>query len=218
MNASVRRTARKDWDTLTDELYGHVITGASFGIGLAAKSKGLLGSSLKLRLNQRFPSQQVTRFIKDNFKAKMLDRLFDSDQGLEAADRSNLYKVKAGDLGLPRNSLIYRVENSDDANLRAVLIFGGEWMAQQMDARLHAAAEILEGRTAAGKVDRALEDPESLMKELSRINVKRLFEYNLERLSQIVNGLEETKEQLPKDLKPIFKSVNDYVLKKRLRR
>jgi hypothetical protein len=36
-------------------------------------------------------------------------------------------------------------------------------------------------------------------------------------LARIVNGLEETKEELPKHLKPIFKSVSDYILKRRLK-
>ena len=56
------------------------------------------------------------------------------------------------------------------------------------------------------------------MESLSKINPKRMFEYDLELLARIVNGLEETKEDLPKHLMPIFKSVSDYILKRQLKR
>ena len=214
---STHRTNRGDWDTMVTELYNSVIAGTGFGIGIASKEKGLLGSSLKMRLNQRFPNPAVVQFIKGNFKVKSLDRIFESEQGMEAEERSNLFKVKAGDMGLPKNCLIYRIENPSDKNMRAILIFGGEFLAPQLNARLQILSDILEGRTAAGKVDQALESPEDLMEALGKINVKRLFDYDMDRLSKIINGLEHTKNSLPKNLKPIFKSTSDYIIRKRVR-
>lgn len=200
------------------ELYTNVVSGSAFGIGIVTKEKGLLGSSLKMRLNQRFPNPAVTNYIKGTFKAKAFDRMFDSEQGLEAASRSNLFKVKAGDMGLPRNCLIYRIENPSDKNLRSVVIFGGEFLASQLNTRLETLSDILAGRTAAGRVEQAQESQEDLMKSLENINVKRLFEYDMDILSKIINGLEHSKESLPKSLKPTFKSVSDYIIRKRVQR
>ena len=212
------RTNRKDWDTLMNELFNGVIVGTPFGIGIAAKAKGLLGPSLKMRLNQRFPVPAVTKFVKGNFKLKILEKLFESDAGLAKEDLENLFKVTSNELGLPRNSLIFRIENSSDANLRAVMFFGGERLAAQLENRLSITTDILEGKTAAGKVDRSLVGPEKLKAELEKLNIRRLFDYDMKKLSAIVNGLEDEKDNLPKALKPAFKSVSDFIIKKRMRR
>lgn len=215
---SAFKTNRKDWDTLVEELYSGVIAGTAFGIGVAAKSKGLLGASLKLRLNQRFPSAEVTNFVKGHFKLKILEKLFESDSGLVAEPGGNLFKVASNELGLPRNTIVFRFENPADTALRAVMLFGGERMATQLESRLSIATAILEGRTAAGKVDLSLMSPEDLKIELGRLNLKRLFDYDLAKLSVIINGLEDSKEELSKTLKPAFKTVSDYIIKKRVRR
>ena len=212
------RTNRKDWDTLMNELFNGVIVGTPFGIGIAAKAKGLLGPSLKMRLNQRFPVPAVTKFVKGNFKLKILEKLFESDAGLAKEDLENLFKVTSNELGLPRNSLIFRIENPSDANLRAVMFFGGERLAAQLENRLSITTDILEGKTAAGKVDRSLVGPEKLKAELEKLNIRRLFDYDMKKLSAIVNGLEDEKDNLPKALKPAFKSVSDFIIKKRMRR
>ena len=201
------------------ELYINVISGASFGIGIAAKQKGLLGASLKLRLNQNFPSPQVTAYIRKNFKLAKLDRIFQSAQGLERDSRHDLYKVTGADMGLPRNSLVFPFENPSDKNMRAILIFGGERMEGRMENQLRGAVEILQGAPRSSpRGGLTLESRERLVESLSKINTKRMFEYDLELLARIVNGLEETKEDLPKHLMPIFKSVSDYILKRQLKR
>lgn len=212
------RTNRKDWDTLMNELFNGVIVGTPFGIGIAAKAKGLLGASLKMQLNQRFPVPAVIKFVKGNFKLKILEKLFESDAGLAKEDLENLFKVTSNELGLPRNSLIFRIENPSDANLRAVMFFGGERLAAQLENRLSITNDILEGKTAAGKVDRSLVGPEKLKAELEKLNIRRLFDYDMKKLSAIVNGLEDEKDNLPKALKPAFKSVSDFIIKKRMRR
>ena len=40
----------------------------------------------------------------------------------------------------------------------------------------------------------------------------------MKKLSAIVNGLEDDKDNLPKALKPAFKSVSDFIIKKRMGR
>jgi hypothetical protein len=217
-SARANSTHRKDWDALVDELYASVITGVPFSVGIAVKHKGFLGSSIKLRLNQRFPNMQITGFVRKHFQVAQLDRLFAGDPGLER-DGTGTYKVTGGDLGLPKNCLVYAFENPADANLRGVILFGGERLEGQLEKRLQTAAQILSGtgRSAPGG-GLPLESREQLMEALGKINVKRLFEYDMDRLARIVNGLEETKEDLPKHLKPIFKSASDYILKRRLKR
>ena len=211
-------TQRKDWDSLIDEMYAQVISGANFGIGVATKHKGLLSTSMKLRLNQRFPNAQMPTFIRKQFQVPQLDRLFQSEQGLDA-DASGAQKVVGDDLGLPRNALVWRFENPADANLRGVLLFGGERMAGQLEKRLQAAEEILSGTGKSsphGGIP--LESRDDLMAALAKLSPKRLYEYDMDMMARIVNGLEETKEELPKHLKPIFRSVSEYILTRRLKR
>ena len=215
---AVHSTQRSDWDDLVNEVYTGVIAGCPFGIGLATKQKGLLGATIRVRLNQNFPSPAITAFVKKHFRIAHLEQLFQSDQGLEPDARNGTCKVTGDTLGLPRNSLVYRIANPQDANLRAVLIFGGERLEGQLERRLQAAATILEKTAAERGGLPPLDTPEQMEAALAKINVKRLFDYDMDRLARIVNGLEEHKEDLPKHLKPIFKSVSDYIIKKRVRR
>ena len=212
------QTQRKDWDSVIDELYAQAISGAVFGIGVVTKHKGLLGTSMKQRLNQKFPNTQMAGFIRKQFQVAQLDRLFESDRGLES-DPAGAYKVVGDDLGLPRNALVWLFEHPADANLRGALLFGGERMAGQLEQRLQRATAILEGTGRSsphGGI--ALESREDLMAALAKLNPKRLYEYDMDLMARIVNGLEETKEELPKHLKPIFRSVSEYILTRRLKR
>jgi hypothetical protein len=215
---AVHATQRSDWDDLVNELYTGVIAGCPFGIGLATKQKGLLGASIRLRLNQNFPSPAITSFVKRNFRVANLDQIFQSDQGLEHDARNNTLKITGESMGLPRNSLVYRIANPKDAILRALLIFGGERLEGQLERRLQAAATILEKTAAERGGLPPLDTPEQMEAALAKINVKRLFDYDMDMLARMVNGLEEHKEDLPKHLKPLFKSVSDYIIKKRVRR
>ena len=160
----------------------------------------------------------ITKFVKGNFKLKILEKLFESDAGLVKDEQDNLFKVTSNELGLPRNSLIFRIENPAESNLRAVMIFGGERLAAQLETRLNTATDILEGKTAAGRVDQSLVGVEKLKAELEKLNIRRLFDYDMKKLSAIVNGLEDDKDNLPKALKPAFKSVSDFIIKKRMGR
>ena len=207
------------------ELYTNVISDVPFGIGTAAKQKSLLGASLELRLNENFPIPPVTAYIRKNFNVAKLDRIFQSAQGLEWDSRHDLYKVAGDvkDMGLPRNTLVYPFENPSYKNMRAVLIFGGKrlesGLESGLESRLQGTAEIL--RVAPRSSPRGglpLESRERLVESLSKIDPKRMFEYDLELLARIVNGLEETKEDLPTHLKPIFKLVSYYFLKWQLKR
>ena len=215
-----QRTNRTDWDALVMELYTNVISGVPFGIGIASKQKGLLGASLKLQLNQNFPIPPVTAYISKNFNVAKLDRIFQSAQGLEWDSRHGLYKV-AGDvknMGLPRNTLVYPFENPSYKNMRAVLIFGGERLEGRLESQLQGAAEILRVVPRSSPRGGLTLERERLVEALNKIDPKRMFVYDLDLLARIVNGLEETKEDLPKHLKPIFKYVSYYFLKWELKR
>ena len=212
------QTMRKDWDDLVTELFSRVISGAPFGIGVASKSKSFMGSTLKLRLNHNFSNKAVIEFIRKNFQSKRLDRLF-AGTGLSPDSRGKLFKVSGDDTGLPRNCLVYPFENPSDSNCRGIIIFGGERLEGQLERRIETAGGILNAEPGGSKATPlGLENHDQLLERLSKINVKRLFEYDLEILSRIVNHLEESKEDLPKNLKPVFRSVSEYILKKRLNR
>lgn len=215
--ARVETTERTDWDSLVDELFTSVISGAPFGIGIATKHRGFLGSSIKLRLNQRYPKPEVVQFIRKRFQAPQLDRVFQSGAGLEY-DQTGMYKVVGDDVGLPRNCLVVCFGNPANPDLRGVLMFGGERLEGQLSKRLEAANEVLRSRGRSSPFGGlVLESREDLMAALSRLNVKRLFDYDLELLARIVNGLEHTKDELPKQLKPVFKAASDYIIKHRVR-
>lgn len=211
-------TNRKDWDALLNELYASVIAGVPFGVGIVTKHKGLLGTSLKQRLNQRFPNSQVPQFIRKRFQVAQLDRIFSSEAGLERGERG-LYKVVGDDLGLPRNCLLFPFQSASDPAQRGVILFGGERMGGMLDAKLQAAEEVLSGSGRSSPLGGLpLESHDQLVEKLAKINVKRLYEQDMDVLARIVNGLEDSKEELPKHLKPIFRTVSEYILKHRLKR
>ena len=56
-----------------------------------------------------------------------------------------------------------------------------------------------------------------LIEMLEEINLKRLSDYELSRLAEIINGLEETRNQLPPNLRPKFGAIHQYLMSKRLK-
>ena len=55
-----------------------------------------------------------------------------------------------------------------------------------------------------------------LIEMLEGINLKRLSDYDLSRLAEIINGLEESRTQLPKKLRPAYGAIHQYLMSKRL--
>lgn len=219
-SSTTHTTSRQDWEQAVVDLYARVVDGVPFGIAVVAKEKTLLGHTLRYRLNPRFPHQAVGDYIRRRFNSGAFDRLFQSDEGLEPAPVKGLYKVTGDKVGLPRNCLVGRIEGTGHPQHQAVVVFGGERLEGQLERRLQVMGEVLAG--TGGGVGRGesavLDTHEKLLGALSNVNVKRLYDYDLDLLSRIVNGLEEGKEDLPKELKPKFKSVSDYILKRRLKR
>jgi len=208
-------TSRKDWDDLIVELYTGVVAGTPFGIGVVAPVKGLLGASMKLRLNLTFPSQQVVNFIRKNFNQKRFEKVFHNDAGLTPDSISGVMKITSDDTGLPRNCLIMRFENESDRTLRGMILFGGERMEGQLEKRVERARNILAGKGAKGTLPTT--DVGALMGKLDKLNTKRISEHSIEELSSIVNGLQEHRDSMSKDQKNRFKIASDYILKRRLR-
>lgn len=209
------QTTRADWDALIDELFANVIAGTSFGIGIASHSKSFLGSTLKVRTNQRFPQVQIPSYIRKNFGSKQLERLFASDEGLERHGGGNVLKVVGDNIGLPKNTLLMRFSNPQIKHGLGVILFGGERLEGHLERKAQTASDILSGTIAPRNSPLGREDPDEYIERLAKINVKRMFEYDIELLSRLVNALEEEKENLPKNLKPVYKSVSDYILKKK---
>jgi hypothetical protein len=215
-------TDRPDWDAVITQLYSRVVEGAPYALGVVARQKGLLGLSLRPRLNKNAGNQAAVDYIRGRFRDAEFDRVFQADEGLAQDDQSGLFKVTGEGLGLPRNSLIARVESSADEELKAVVIFGGERLEGQLQRRLQVLAEVLgQGPGSGGSqvVGAPLgpEEREKLLAALADLNVRRLSDYDPDLLARIINGLEEGREALPKELKPKYKAAGDYLLRKRLK-
>jgi len=217
--ASVKYTNRKDWDLVVKELFAKVVDGVPFGIGVVSKEKTLLGYSVRYRMNNGFTNKSVQNYIRKNLNAARMDKLFSNDQGLGKGAAGGVFRVEGENLGLPKNSLVARVEQQENSSHRAVIIFGGERLEGKLEMRLEKLAEILTGTTRTAQRSAMLsQSEEDLYATLQKLNVKRLFDYDLKLLSNIVNTLEDQKESLPKDLKPKFKVVSDFVLKRSVKK
>ena len=211
--SGVLTTKRKDWDAVITDIYSRMVGKAPFALGIVAREKTLLGASVRYRFNPNFSMPKAGEFIRKALTDKTLDGIFQSDQGLSSGGTPGLYKVTGDGLPLPKNSLIIRVLNTADDRFRAVVIFGGERMEGQLETRMKSLGDILSGAKLKPE-----DDPEFMINQLKKINVKRLFDYDMATLTKIANALEHDKNSLPLELKPKMKAVLDHIMKKQLKR
>ena len=212
-SAGVMTTARTDWGDVIAEVFSRLIGKAPFGLGVVAREKTLLGASIRYRVNPAFSAQKVADFVRKSLTEKNFDVLFTNNQGLSEAGSPGLFKVSADGMGLPKNSLIIRVASTADSRFRAVVIFGGERLEGQLESRLKHLDDILSG---AKKSD--ANSVETLVASLQKVNVKRLYDYDLNQLKTIANGLDHEINNLPKELRPKIKAINDYIMSKQIKR
>ncbi|MDH4248438.1 MAG: hypothetical protein OEW39_11545 [Deltaproteobacteria bacterium] len=211
--AGVVTTARKDWDHVVAEIFARLIGKSPFALGVVAREKTLLGATVRYRFNPGFATPKAGEYVRRSLTDKNLDTLFSSGTGLAPADIEGVYKVVGDEPGLPKNSLICRVASTVDARFRAVVIYGGERLEGQLESRLKHLRDILSG---ARKTDE--KTTEDLVEELKKLNLKRLFDYDMQTLNRIANGLDHEKDNIDRDLKPKLKTVNDFILSKNLKR
>lgn len=213
-----RITARTDWETLNREIYARVIEGGKFCVGIVSAGDGMPGQ-LKFRMNQEFPGKQVTDYIRTRFKPPQFDSIMATRAGLAVDGKYGLFKVTSDKLGLPLKCMVMPITSTANSNLKSLLIFGGEFLENQMATRLGALDNLL------GRGERSAKDQRmgkggrtrgELIEMLEGINTKRLFDYELAKLAEITNGLEETRDQLPRELRPKFGAIHQYFMSKRL--
>ena len=216
-----RATSRTDMDAVGAEIYRNVVAGCHFCLGVVTLEKSLFGKSLKYRLNQEFATPGAADFIRRKFKTGTLDALFSSGPGLEVVNQLGLYRVKSPEYGLPVNSIVGLFQGPKPEH-RGVVVFGGERLEGRLESKIDALEKVLGGdgsiRTARGGVVPAGPGLNKLLEELKTINPKRLFDHELNKLAELVNHLEEHKDQIPKPFRPRYTLLHEYVLKKRLGR
>lgn len=214
-----RTTSRRDWDLLNREIFARVIEGGKFCVGLVSAGDAEPGQ-LKYRMSQDFPNGKAIDYIRAQFMPAQFDSIMSSRGGLAVNSKYGLFKVSSDKLGLPLNSMVMPVTSTADPKLKSLLIFGGEFLDHQMAARLKALDNVL-GRGEKSAADRKMgpsgRTQRELIGELEGINIKRLFDYDINTLAEIANGLDEVKGQLSRDLKPKYGAVQQYLMKKRLK-
>lgn len=213
-----RITARTDWETLNREIYARVIEGGKFCVGIVSAGDGGPGQ-LKFRMNQDFPGKQVTDYIRTRFKPPQFESIMATRAGLAVDGKYGLCKVTSDKLGLPLKCLVMPITSTANPNLKSLLIFGGEFLENQMATRLGALDNLLGRGERSAKDERMGKGGRTrgeLTEMLEGINLKRLFDYELDKLAEITNGLEEYKDQLPQVLRPKFGAVHKYLMSKRL--
>ncbi len=215
-----RSTDRSDWEFLNREIYGRVVSGAKFCMGVISSGE-ISDGGLKYRMNQDFPNREVRDFVRLKFLPDHFAKIFVSGGAKYDLPKHGLVKIGDSKLGLPVNTLIAPVTSSFDPKLKVLVIFGGQFVDNQMAARIDELEAILDKpdlRPGARPVGhgKGAKSRDDLVAMLEKVNVKRLFEHDLGELSQIVNGLEDFKDKLPSKLKPRYWAVGQYVLKQRL--
>jgi hypothetical protein len=223
----IHDTDREDWPTLTNELYDEVIGTCPFGVALIVKVKERHATRLDVRVNPDFDNEDVPKFIRRNFRLSHFDRIFHAVDGLEKQGPHDLYKIVGPKLGLPLNSLIYRIEHHRRADLKTLLVFGGERLEGQMEHRLRTVMELVEAPVRGAVVSAAdgaappappAEDArriDDLMARLKKIKNQQLVTTDLGDAAEIVNGLEAAFEDLPAPLQVKYNGLRDYLVRQR---
>lgn len=219
---AVRTTGHPDWEHLIQEIYNRVIEGTRFGIGLASTGDG--GQGLRFRLNQKYPNPKLTEFVRTHLRPENFASFFEPGPGLGLDGRRGLLMVTDGKLGLPEKTLICPIVHNGNPRLRALVLFGGERLEGQLEARLEELESALAGNESGQDPDSAStasaadeqQRREEYIDSLQKMDTGHLQKQDFDFLMEIVNELDEVKEDLPRTLKPKYGTVTRYVLKKRL--
>lgn len=206
------RTFRTDWDALVRELFVRVVDGCPFAVGLFTRDDTWGVPRMREMLNFNGGRDKLLYYVRRHFKRTHYDHIANSLDGLAPHERYDLYKIVSPGLGLPLNSLVYKIEHYSEPHLKAVIVFGGERLGGQMEVHLKLTAGILEAppkilhtelhkpedsRYAKLIIMLRAADPRKLRK--AGLNARRWSE-----IHEIVSGLEGMHEQFPEILKTKF--------------
>jgi hypothetical protein len=214
------KTFRSDWDALLRELYVRVVDGCPFAVGLfyrdASRSQGVL----REMLNYNGAREPMVDYVRIHFKLAHYEHITGSLRGLAPHERFDLYKIVSPGMGLPVNSLVYRIEHYTDPALKAVMVFGGERLGGQMETHLKMATGLLERASAdpavrstdGGNDSRARELIAALRAtDLRRLRRTKLSEHRRAAIHEMVTKLGDIQEQFPQALQAKYVLLSKFL-------
>jgi hypothetical protein len=206
------RTFRTDWDALVRELFARVVDGCPFAVGLFTRDDSWGVPRMREMLNFNGGQDQMLYYVRRHFKRKHYDHIANSLEGLAPHERFDLYKIVSPGLGLPLNSLVYKIEHYSEPDLKAVIVFGGERLGGQMEVHLKLTAGILEAPPKS-LVAESRKSEGSRYAQLivmlraadpRKLRQAKLSERRWSEIHEIVTGLEGMQDQFPEMLKTKF--------------
>ena len=207
------KTFRTDWEALLRELFARVVDGCPFAVGLFSAEATGGAPILRGWYNYAAGREDSADYVRRHFKRGHYEQITSSLEGLAPHEHFDLYKIVSSGLGLPLNSLIYRIEHYQDPQRKAIIVFGGERLEGQMEVHLKLAGSILEHPEKPAAADPAGETTESryprLIALLRDIDPRKLrqagpSERRWAEVREIVLGLEGIEDQFPELLRTKF--------------
>jgi hypothetical protein len=204
------KTFRSDWDALLRELFARVVDGCPFAVGLFTRDARFGAVRLRSMLNYGGGKEQMVDYVLRHFKLGHYQHIAGSLEGLAPHERFDLYKIVSPGLGLPLNSLVYKIEHYSNPGLKAVIVFGGERLGGQMEVHLKMTAGLLEQPAKSRAAASALAPGEPRYAELiaalratDAVQLKQtgLAGKRLAEIREIVTGLGGIEDQFPQALK-----------------
>jgi hypothetical protein len=214
------KTFRNDWDTLVRDLFVRVVDGCPFAVGMFTREDTLGVPRLRAMLNFNGARESMLYYVRRHFKLRHYNHIAGSLEGLAPHERFDLYKIVSPGLGLPLNSLVYKIEHYSDPSLKAVIIFGGERLGGQMEIHLKLTTSLLEQPAARTAAEHPTGPEESrytqLIAALRAADPRKLRQSGLNekrwgQLKEIVTELRDIQEQFPEVLKAKFTLVSKLV-------
>jgi hypothetical protein len=211
------RTFRTDWAVLVKDLFTRVVDGCPFAVGLFTRDDTWGVPRMRAMLNFNGGKDEMVEYVRRKFKRRHYDHIAGSLEGLAPHERFDLYKIVSPGLGLPLNSLVYKIEHYSEPDLKAVIIFGGERIGGQMEAHLKMTAGILESPPTLRHAER--NKPEDsrytqLIAMLRATDPRKLRKAGLNErgwseIHEIVSGLEGMQDRFPEMLKTKFVTLSN---------
>jgi hypothetical protein len=217
----VHTTARTDWDVLTRELFDQVLYRCPYGIAAIHKHRILRWHRLIIRTNELYAQEDAPAFIRRTFRVAHYDAIFRSATGMERHERYDLYKIIDARLGLPLKSLVYGIQHQERADLKALLVFGGERMEGQMERSLERVEKILSAPPTDRREQPTPPGPDDygsygeLIAALRQVNLKELGRMEIREVASLVNALDAVIEYSPAHLRAKYRVMSDYLINRR---
>lgn len=175
---------------------------------------------MRAMLNFNGGKEKTLDYVGRHFKLRHYEHISESLEGLEPHELYDLYKIVTPDLGLPLNSLLYKIAHFVKPDCKAIVVFGGERLGGQMEMHLKLAAGLLEQPTRTRAGDPAPAPEESRYPELiaalraadpRKLRQSGLDEQRWTEVRKIVTGLSGIQDRFPQVLKAKFALLSKLV-------